>query len=162
MQLNSPPWLLEQPVVILDPLTYQEKLYKILEKYPNHLYNYTDGSKDNNGTGCGAVFNSKIKECLSKEASIFTAEISAINLVLKIISTSNSKKFIIHSDSISVLQLIKNRKLDNLLIVKLLNKLNFISHCKNVIFCWIPKLIHLLKPHSTWYQTKTRKYNTLT
>ena len=75
---------------------------------------------------------------LSKDASIFTTEISAVNLTLKILSTSNSKKFIFHSDSISVLQSIKNRKLDNSLDVKLLNKLNSISHSKNVTFCWIP------------------------
>ena len=114
VQLNSPPWLLKKSEVRLDlnklskkkthPLIYQEKL-------PNYLHIYTDGSKDNNGTGCGAVLNNKtMKQSLPKEASIFTAEICEINLALKFISNNKAKKFIIHSDSISVLHSIKKSK----------------------------------------------------
>ena len=123
VQLNSPSWLLKR-VVILDlnkltknkthPLIHQKKLYYIQEKYPNLLHIYTNGSKDNNGTRCRAVFNKKImKKYLPKEASVFTTEICAINLAHKLVSTTSSKRFIIHSDSISVLQSIKNRKLNN-------------------------------------------------
>ena len=61
-----------------------------------------------------------------------------INLALDLISTSNSKKFIIHSDSISVLQSLKYTKLENPQIVKLFNKLNSLIHSKKVIFWWIP------------------------
>ena len=69
---------------------------------------FTDGSKSNFGTGCGVVLHKKsLKKCLPKETSIFSAEIYAINRALDLISTSNSKKFIIHSDSISVLQSLK-------------------------------------------------------
>ena len=115
IQLSSPLWLLKQPVVILNlsklpknkthPLTYQEKLNSIQERYPNHLHIFTDGSKSNNGTRCGAVLHKKtLKKCLPKWASIFSAEIYAINLALKLVSTSDKEKFLIHSDSISVLQ----------------------------------------------------------
>ena len=149
MQLNSPPWLLEKSEVILDlnklskkkthPLIYQEKLHNIQDKLPNYLHIYTDGSKDNYGTGCRAVINNKtMKKSLPKEASIFTAEICAINLALKIISNNKAKKFIIYSDSISVLHSIKNQKLDNPLIVNLLNKLHALRQSKKIIFCWIP------------------------
>ena len=150
VQLNSPPWLLEKSEVILDlnklskkktpPLIYQEKLHSIQDNLPNYLHIYTDGSKDNNGTGCGAVLNDKtMKQSLPKEASIFTAEICAINLALKIISNKKAKKFIIYSDSISVLHSIKNQKLDNPLIVNLLNKLHALRQtAKKIIFCWIP------------------------
>ena len=134
IQLSSPPWLLKQPVVILDlkklpknkthPLPYQEKLNNIQERYPNHLHIFMDGSKSSNGTGCGAVLHKKtLKKHLPKEASIFSAKICAINLALKLVSTRNKEKFIIHSDSISVLQSLKKTKLDNPFIVKLLNKL---------------------------------------
>ena len=100
-----------------------------------------DGSKSNNGNGCRTVLHKKtLKERLPKEASIFSAEICAINLALKLVSTSNKEKFIIHSDSISVLQSLKNTKLDNPSIVKLLNKLNSMNHSKKVIFCWILSL----------------------
>ena len=149
VQLNSPPGILEKSEVILDlnklskkkthPLIYQEKFHNIQDNLPNYLHIYTDGSKDNNGTGCGAVLNNKtMKQSLPKEASIFTAEICAINLALKIISNNKAKKFIIYSDSISVLHSIKNQKLNNPLIVNLLNKLHTLKQSKKIIFCWIP------------------------
>ena len=95
-------------------------------------------------TVCGAVLHKKsLKKCLPKEASIFSAEIYAINLALDLISTSSSKKFIIHSDSISVLQSLKNTKLENPLIVKIFNKLNSLIHSKKVIFCWISSHIRI-------------------
>ena len=82
-----------------------------------------------------------MKKHLPKEASIFSAKIYAINLAFKLVSTSNKEKFIIYSDSISVLQSLINTKLDNSLIVKLLNKFNSMNHSKKVIFCWIPSHI---------------------
>ena len=118
------------------PLIYQGKLNNIQEIYPNYQHIYTDGSKSNFGTGCGAIHLKKsLEKCLPKEASIFSAEIYAINLALDLISTSSSKKFIIHSDSISVLQSLKYTKLENPLIVKIFNKLNSLIHSKTVIFC---------------------------
>ena len=64
------------------------------------------------------------------------------NLYYKLaLSTSNSKKFIIHSDSISVHQSLKWTKSENPLIVKIFHKLNSLIHCKKVIFCWIPSHI---------------------
>ena len=74
------------------------------------------------------------KKCLPKEASIFSAEIYAIDLALDLISTSNSKKFIIHSDSISVLQSLKYAKLENPLVVKIFNKLNSLIIVKRWYF----------------------------
>ena len=149
IHLSSPPWLLKLTVVILDlnklpknkthPLIYEEKLNNIQETHPNYQHIYTDGSKSNFGTGCAAVLNKiSLEKCLPKNASIFSAENYAINLALDLISTSCSKKFIIHSDSISVLPSLKYAKLENLLIVKIFNKLNTLIHSKKVIFCWIP------------------------
>ena len=64
-------------------------------------------------------------------------------MVLDLISTSNSKKFIIHSDSISGLQSLKYIKLKIPLIVKIFYKLNSLIHSKKVIFCWIPSHIKI-------------------
>ena len=83
------------------------------------------------------------EKCLPKEASIFSAEIYAINLGLDLISTSSFKKLIFHLDLISVIQSLKCTKLENPLIVKIFKKLNSLIHSKKVIFCWIPSHIEI-------------------
>ena len=64
------------------------------------------------------------------ESSIFTAEACAIDLTLNIISKEKHKKFIIFSDSISVLLSLNNKKLEHPLI-KLLCWLHSTSNKKN-------------------------------
>ena len=69
IQLSSPPWLLKQPVVILDlnklsknkthTLTYQEKLNNIQERFLKHLHIILDGSKSNTGTEGRVVLHKK-------------------------------------------------------------------------------------------------------
>ena len=73
----------ELPKTKTHPSTYQEKLRNLLEHHPNHLYVFTDGSKDNNKTACAAVLNETIlKKALPMESSIFTAEVFAIDQAL--------------------------------------------------------------------------------
>ena len=104
---------------------------------------YTDGSKDNDRVGCGAIINNfSIKQRLPSNASIFTAEATAIDLALDAITESDDDHFIIFSDSLSVLLSLKNKKMDNPLILKLLQKLHHLSCAhKTVHFCWIPSHI---------------------
>ena len=108
---QTPPWIIKKTEVIFElnelskakkhPSTYQEKFRNILQHHPDHLYVLTDGSKDNNKTVCAAVLNKTIlKKALPMESSIFTAEARAIVLVLKIISKSKHKKFILFSESL--------------------------------------------------------------
>ena len=123
---QTPPWIIKTPKVILElnehcktkthPSTYQEKFNNILQHHPNHLYVFMDGSKDNNKAACAAVLNKTIlKKALLMESSIFTAEASAIDLALNIILKSKHKKFIIFSDSISVLLSLRNKNFRALL-----------------------------------------------
>ena len=65
------------------------------------------------------------------KSSIFTAEVCAIDLALNIISRDKLNKFIIFSDSLSVLTSLKNKKLENPLIVKLLSRLDSMNSHKN-------------------------------
>ena len=122
-----PPWIIQNPKVNIQlnqlyktkthPFTYQEKHQNILQQHPNYLRIYTDGSKDNNRTACAAVLNKIIKtKSLPMESSIFTAEACAIDLALDIISKEKHKKFIIFSDSLSVLLSLNNKKLEHPLI----------------------------------------------
>ena len=71
------------------------------------------------------------------ESSIFTAEACAIDLALDVISKEKHKKFIIFSDSLSVLLSLNNKKLEHPLIIKLLCRLHSTSN-KEIVFCWIP------------------------
>ena len=149
---QTPPWIIKKPKVILQlselpktkthPSTYIEKFHTILLHHPDHQYIFTDGSKDNNKTACAAVLNKTIlKKGLPKESSIFTAEICAIDLALDIISKNKYSKYIIFSDSLSVLTSLKNKILENPLIIKLLNRLYSMSSHKEIIMCWIPSHI---------------------
>ena len=59
-----------------------------------------------------------------------TAEVTAIDLALDTITESDDDHFIIFSDSLSVLLSLHNRKMDNPLILQLLQKLHHLS-CAN-------------------------------
>ena len=104
---------------------------------------YTDGSKDNDRVGCGLIINNlAIKQRLPSNASIFTAEVTAIDLALDTIAESDDGHFIIFSDSLSVLLSLHNKKMDNPLILQLLQKLHYLSCAhKTIHLCWIPSHI---------------------
>ena len=93
-----------------------------------------DGSKDSNKTACATILNKTIqKKALLMESSIFIAEVCAIDLALNIISRDKHNKFIIFSDSLSVLTSLENKKLENPLNVKLLSRLDSMSSHKEII-----------------------------
>ena len=149
---DNPPWTLKQPEVILDltntpkanthPATFLERFDEIKNNFNDFTNVFTDGSKDDNKTGCAAVLSDKLtKTRIPNGASIFTAEIKGIDLALNLIAESENEKFIIFSDSLSVLLSLRNRKQDNPLIIKLLNKHDSISNSKTIVYCWIPSHI---------------------
>ena len=116
---EMPPWILGKPEVILKlnellktkthHSTYTEKFHHVLLDYPEHLHVFTDGSKDHSRTASAAVLNeTNHKKALPMESSIFTAEVCAIDLALNIISKNKEKKFLIFSDSLSVLTSLSN------------------------------------------------------
>ena len=149
-----PPWIIKKPRIIFQlnklhktkthPSTYLEKFNTIRLHHPDHQYILTDGSKNNYKTACAAVFNKTIhKKALPLKSSIYNAEVCAIDLALNIISRDKHNKFIIFSDSLSVLTSRKNKKLENPLIVKLLSRLNSMSSHKKIILCWISSHIRV-------------------
>ena len=80
-----------------------------------------------------------IKQRLPSNASIFTAEVTAIDLALDTIAESDDDHFIIFSDSLSLLLSLHNKKMDNPLI---LQKLHLLSCAyKTIHLCWIPSHI---------------------
>ena len=99
------PWTLHHPKVNLDlselskkytpaPLFIQ-KFNEIKDDLSYCTPVYTDGSKDNDRVGCGAIINDlSIKQRLPSNASIFTAEATAIDLALDAITESDDDHFI--------------------------------------------------------------------
>ena len=148
-----PPWTMHHPKVCLDlsvlakkdtpPHVYIQKFNEIKDQYSYCIPIYTDGSKDNDRVGCGLIINNlSIKQRLPSNASIFTAEVTAIDLALDTIAESDDDHFIIFSDSLSVLLSLHNKKMDNPLILQLLQKLHHLSCAhKTIHLCWIPSHI---------------------
>jgi len=59
-------------------------------------------------------------------------------LALRFISSHSGDKYIIYSDSLSVLQSLKGKNLRNPLIQQLLLKHDRLSPSKSIVFCWLP------------------------
>ena len=75
-------------------------------------------------------------------SSIFTAEAKAIDLALDLVDNCNSRdKFIIFSDSFSVLQALNHTSSKNTQIQNILQKHHTISKYKTIVYCWIPSHI---------------------
>ena len=144
-----PPWTMKTPNVLFDlcndkksetsSVEFQSKFSELKSQYPDHIPIFTDGSKDGDKVGCASVSHlHTYKMRLPDKSSIFSAEIKAIDLAFRFISTLNDKKFIIFSDSLSVLQSLKGKRLTNPLIQNLLLKYHLLSSEKEIVFCWLP------------------------
>ena len=73
------------------------------------------------------------------DSSIFTAEAKAVDLALDFISTCDAtNKFIIFSDSLSVLKAMKHTSSKKSQIQKLLEKCHELLANKEIVLCWIP------------------------
>ena len=73
------------------------------------------------------------------DSSIFTAEAYAVDLALDIINTCDANhKFIIFSDSLSVLKVMNYTSSKNPQFQKRLEKCHELSANKEIILCWIP------------------------
>ena len=78
--------------------------------------------------GCAAVFqNQQLLKRLPNESSIYCAEAIVIDLAMNIIANHKSSKFIIYSDSKSVLQALQSKDSSTPLITRLLDKMNTLS-----------------------------------
>ena len=96
-----PPWLLKPPSVHLSlslsnfakaetiPEVFKSKYLEICDRLQGFCQIYTDGSKTNNGTAAAAVSGDIVKSLrITSHASVYTAELVAVNLVLDIIRRS--------------------------------------------------------------------------
>lgn len=138
-------------VVIDNNLSRKEQVYEKLASWNEFKFIYTDGSK-NESSVSSAVYDPENKMGLgfkiTKHASIFTAEAFAILCALKHISRQNkgSCKWVIVSDSMSVLKALQNNKTksDTNYLIFLIKDLWFELYLKKkfvVEFMWTPSHI---------------------
>ena len=138
---STPHWIINQPKVILNlnnypkfktnPIIYKSKILNIKNNHPDYLYVYTDGVKNENK-------DHKKWKRITNIDSIYSAKIIAVNLALDLITTTNHNKFIIFTDSLSVLTALKDKNVTDPLTTQVLNRVYHLSRYKEIIFCWIP------------------------
>ena len=146
---DVPPWTFSQPRVLFslhndkksqtDPLVFRTKYHELLSNFPSYETIFTDGSKDGDTAGSACVTPSDTYKCrLPDNASIFSAEIKAVDLALGHIEQSRSSDFTIFSDSLFVLQSLHNRHIENPLLLDVLLKHNELAELNRIVFCWLP------------------------
>ena len=148
-----PSWCIRKPTINLslhsekksesNPHLLKQIFYELQSYYSDHEHIYTDGSKDEEKVGCAAAKYDDCKKMrIPDGSSVFTAEAKAIDLALDFVKTcAYTDKFVIFSDSLSVLQALNHTSSKNSQIQCLLLKHHEISSSKTVIYCWIPSHI---------------------
>jgi len=114
--------------------------------YPHHNAIYTDGSKTNDGVGSAAVFREgATHSSLCKVASIFTAELKAIQMALEYIGQRPQGNFLICSDSKSVLQAISSYAIANGMVYRTRVRIRELEETgRNVVLCWTPSHVGII------------------
>ena len=102
-----------------------------------HQFLNTDGSKDDHKVGCAVSNFNIVKRRLPGQASIYTAELRAIQLALDLVNNSNKDKYVICVDSLSCLQAIGHQHIDHPLVLDVLAKYSALVN-KTVLFVGYP------------------------
>ena len=146
----TPPWTRNRPSICtklkLNKKSTNPHIIKInamehMNTKSNKKPIYTDGSKSDEGTGYSVVYaDNTIKRSLPEHASVFTAELSAINEALEVIRRdASAAEFVIYSDSRSALEAIDKFYPINHIVCQIQEKAHtIIEQGKQIMICWIP------------------------
>ena len=164
---NIPSWCMKPTEILFDlhsgkksesnPHILKDDFRKMQSRYKNYQQIYTDGSKEDSKVGCAVISdNYSNMQRIPDDSSIFTAEAKAIDLALDFISTCDANnKFIIFSDSLSVLKAMNHTSSKNPQIQKLLEKCHELLAYKEIVLCWIPSHIGIQGNEMVDKQAKT-------
>ena len=152
----EPQWRLSETVVCCDPIISSEKDYNpdvlkliytehIDEAHADSMQVFTDGSKNQNGTGCAYVLNNEENSFkLKKHSSIFTAELYSIFKVLQCIENVHNRNFTNVTDSKSSIQAIQNINNSHSKVSKIQSWLIMMqARHKTVKFCCVSSHINI-------------------
>ena len=127
-----------------NPELFKSKFRELLPDYNEYRHIYTDGSKRDEKAAYGVYcleFGSTHHQRIADHSSIFTAEMEAIRNSFQYIKKSSRfhKKFVIFSDSKSVLESIENQDSKNPIMINILDTIqSFLSGGIDIKFCWVP------------------------
>ena len=144
-----------------NPHILKDDFRKLQNRYKNYQQIYTDWSKEvskkDSKVGCAVISdNHSNMQRIPDDSSIFTAEAKAVDLALDFISTCDANnKFIIFSDSLSVLKAMNHTSSKNPQIQKLLEKCHELLAHKEIFLCWIPSHIGIQGNEMVDKQAKT-------
>ena len=148
---NIPAWCVKKPDILFDLHSgkktesnshiLKDDFRRLQSRYKNYQQVYTDGSKDDSKVVCAVKpDNHSNMQRIPDDLSIFTAEAKAVDLALYFIRTCDTNnKFIIFSDSLSVLKAMGHTSSKNPQIQKLLEKCHELLAEKEIVLCWIPR-----------------------
>ena len=152
---DIPPWCIRKPNILFDLHTYKKTAsnsnimkqnFQVLQsRYTEYQHIYTDGSKDGEKVGCAVLSGNHCNSLrIPDGSSVFTAEAKAIDLALDFINSCFLfDKFLIFSDSLSVLKALNHTSSRNSQIQKLLEKHHEITKRKEILFCWLPSHVDI-------------------
>ena len=158
---------MKQPEIILDlhswkksesnPHILKDDFREIQSRYKNYQQIYTDGSKEGSKVCCAVISdNHSNMQRIPGDSSLFIAEAKAVDLALDFISTCDANnKFIIFSDSLSVLKAINHTSSKNRQIQKLLEKCHEPLANQEIVLCWIPSHVGIQRNEMVDQQAKT-------
>ena len=133
---NIPAWCMKPPEILFDlhsgkksesnPHILKDDFRKMQRRYKNYQQIYTDGLKEDSKVGCAVISdNHSNMQRIPDDSSIFN-----------FISTCGAKnKFIIFSDSLSVLKAMNHTSSKNPQIQKLLEKCYELLAYKEIVLC---------------------------
>ena len=147
---SSPPWQQVRPFIDLTltearkgdvpPYEARCRTMQHISSYEGCATVYTDGSKTREGVGCAFVAGRDTRSfSLPASASVFSAELVAIDKALSFIEVSNEALYLILTDSLSSLLALRSFNPGDPLVLDILTRVTSLDRAgKSVQFCWIP------------------------
>ena len=146
---DIPSWCITKPNILFDLHNSKKSLsdshlmkhnfQELQSRLSDYQHIFTDGSTIENKVGCAYILGSHHKKIrLPGGSSIFTAESKAIDMALDyVMNNSLEYKFVIFSDSLSVLKSLNHTSSKNLKIQNVIEKHHELSKTKENLFCWL-------------------------